>query len=391
MTNGLYLDCHAGIAGDMLLSSLIDLGADVDYVRQHLLSLPLDQFNLKFTKENKQGIQATGLTIDFEEAHHHRKASDIFKLINESTLPKNVKARSTQIFDVIAQAEAKIHGMHVNDVHFHEVGAMDSIIDIIGSCLALEYLDISEIQASPVPTGNGKIKIAHGIYPIPAPATAEILKDIPLAPFDVQSELTTPTGAAFIKALATHIGPLPAITMSNIGYGCGTKDFEFPNVIRAIQYTVTEATPNQVQVLECQIDDMTPEILGYFIEQVISEGALDAFYTPITMKKSRPATQLTVISSVAQAKHFENFILKHTTSLGVRSYAVNRQILHRQFQTIHTTYGAILVKLAMKDNKIIKAKPEFEDVKNAALQSGQPFTNVYNDIQHEVRKHIQLD
>lgn len=391
MTNGLYLDCHTGIAGDMLLSSLVDLGADVDYVHQHLLSLPLDQFSLNFAKKNKQGIQAMGLTIDFEEAHHHRKASGIFNMINESTLPNRVKERSMLIFDVIAQAEAKIHGMKIEDVHFHEVGAMDSIIDIIGSCLALEDLGIDEIKSSPVPTGNGKIKIAHGIYPIPAPATAEILKDIPLATFDVQSELTTPTGAAFIKALATHIGPLPAVSMSNIGYGCGTKDFEFPNVIRAIQYTATETTPNQVQVLECQIDDMTPETLGYFIEQVINEGALDAFYTPITMKKSRPATQLTVISSVTQAKEFEDFILKHTTSLGVRSYAVNRKILDRQFQTIHTTYGAILVKLAMKDNKIIKAKPEFEDVKNAALHSGQSFTNVYNDIQNEVRKHIQID
>lgn len=286
MTKALYLDCHAGIAGDMLLSSLIDLGADIDYVNKHLLTLPLDQFSLNFSKKNKQGIQATALTITFKEAHHHRKAADIFKMINESTLPKRVKARSIRIFDVIAQAEAKIHGMRVEEVHFHEVGAMDSIIDIIGSCLALEYLDITEIQASPIPTGNGKIKIAHGIYPIPAPATAEILKGIPLTTFDVQSELTTPTGAAFIKALATKIGPLPSITMTDIGYGCGTKDFDFPNVIRAIQYTATETTPNQVQVLECQIDDMTPETLGYFIEQVIDEGALDAYYTPITMKKA---------------------------------------------------------------------------------------------------------
>ncbi|HHQ7379319.1 TPA: nickel pincer cofactor biosynthesis protein LarC, partial [Staphylococcus aureus] len=340
---------------------------------------------------NKQGIQATSLSIDFEPAHHHRKAQDIFIMIRESTLPDRVKERSIKVFDVIAHAEAKIHGMSVEDVHFHEVGAMDSIIDIIGSCLALEDLDIDTLLSSPIPTGHGKITIAHGIYPVPAPATAEILKGIPLAAFDVASELTTPTGAGFIKALVSEVGPLPSVTMNNIGYGCGTKDFDFPNILRAVQFSKKEATPSQVQVLECQIDDMTPEMLGFFMEQVIDDGALDAYYTPITMKKSRPATQLTVICSLTQAQYFENYILKYTTSLGVRSYTVNRKILHRQFQTVHTNYGAILVKLGMLGDKVIKAKPEFEDVRNAAIQSGMPFATVYNDIQTTLQKHINIE
>lgn len=391
MPNAIYLDCHAGIAGDMLLSALVDLGADINYIEKHLNDLPLNKFKLNFSSQNKQGIQATSLSIDFEPAHHHRKAQDIFIMIRESTLPDRVKERSIKVFDVIAHAEAKIHGMSVEDVHFHEVGAMDSIIDIIGSCLALEALDIDTLLSSPIPTGHGKINIAHGIYPVPAPATAEILKGIPLAAFDVASELTTPTGAGFIKALVSEVGPLPSVTMNEIGYGCGTKDFDFPNILRAVQFSKKESTPCQVQVLECQLDDMTPEMLGFFMEQVIDDGALDAYYTPITMKKSRPATQLTVICSLTQAQYFENYILKYTTSLGVRSYTVNRKILYRQFQTVHTNYGAILVKLGMLGDKVIKAKPEFEDVRNASIQSGMPFATVYNDIQTTLQKHINIE
>ncbi|MGO3048920.1 TIGR00299 family protein [Staphylococcus casei] len=388
MTKTIYLDCHAGIAGDMLLSALVDLGADTNYIEQQLQQLPLSDFKLNFSIQNKQGIQATTLSIDFEEGHHHRKASDIFQIIKQSALPQRVKQRSLCIFEIIAQAEAKIHGMSVEDVHFHEVGAMDSIIDIIGGCLALESLEIDKIYASPIPTGNGKINIAHGIYPVPAPATAEILKGIPLASFDVNSELTTPTGAGFVKALASDVCALPAITMEHIGYGGGTKDFDFPNVLRVIQYTETKSTPTQVQVLECQIDDMTPEMLGFFIEQVIDDGALDAYYTPVTMKKSRPAIKLTILCSVENAQYFENYILRHTTSLGLRSFAVHRKILQRQFQKIHTKYGEISVKLGIFQDQIIKAKPEFEDVKNAALQSGESFLNVYNHIENEIKNHI---
>lgn len=298
--------------------------------------------------------------------------------------------RSQKIFNTIAQAEAKIHGMSVEDVHFHEVGAMDSIIDIIGGCLALENLNIDEIYASPIPTGGGKVNIAHGLYPVPAPATAEILKGIPLASFEIDSELTTPTGAAFIKALASKIGPLPSITIDHIGYGCGTKNFDFPNILRAIQFKTKDNTPTQVQVIECQIDDMSAEMLSYFLEQVFEDGALDAYFTPITMKKSRPATKLTIISKIENASFFEDYVLKNTTSLGVRSYTVNRKVLHRQFETVHTSYGAILVKTAMLNDKIIKAKPEFEDVRNAAIQSNTPFVQVYDHINQEIQKHIQI-
>ncbi|MCD8911074.1 nickel pincer cofactor biosynthesis protein LarC [Staphylococcus gallinarum] len=399
MVKSLYLDCHAGIAGDMFLSALVDLGADANYIIDQLKSLPLNHFELHFSKKDKKGIQALTLTIDFEEAHHHRKAKDIYQIINNSDLPQRVKKRGISVFEVIAQAEAKIHGMDVNDVHFHEVGAMDSIIDIIGSCLALESLAIDNLYASPIPTGHGKINIAHGIYPIPAPATAEILTGVPLAHFDVAAELTTPTGAGFIKALVKDIGPMPNLTINRIGYGGGNKDFDFPNIVRVIEFTenkaslnttntTKDATPNYVQQLECQIDDMTAESLGFLLQALFNKGALDVYYTPIIMKKSRPATLITMICRIEDAAEFEDYLLQHTTTLGVRSSTIQRQTLVRQFQSLTTKYGVITVKLGLLNNQIIKAKPEFEDVKRAALQTNIPFMRVYQDIEAEIHQHI---
>ncbi|MBC3050100.1 pyridinium-3,5-bisthiocarboxylic acid mononucleotide nickel chelatase [Staphylococcus capitis] len=380
MANAIYLDCHAGIAGDMLLSALVDLGADPHKIESELKTLPLDNFELHFQKKVKQGIHAMTLNIDFDEPHHHRHASDIFKMIDDSALSTRVKARSKSIFEVIGHAEAKIHGMSFENVHFHEVGAMDSIIDIIGGCIALELLNIDELYCSPIPTGNGKINIAHGIYPVPAPATAEILKDVPLAKFDVQSELTTPTGAAFAKSLVSSFGPFPSATMKEIGYGAGSKDFDFPNVLRVIQFETQSKKQDDVQVIECQIDDMSPESLGHFMDISLEHGALDIYYTPIFMKKGRPSTQLTLICKTENASKFETLILQETSSLGVRSYAVRRNILDREFRDIDTDYGNISVKFALQEGKILKMKPEYEDVKQAAKRFERPFHVIHNEI-----------
>lgn len=385
MSNALYLDCHAGIAGDMLLSALVDLGANPTEIENELKQLPLDEFGLHFEKKVKQGINAMTLKIDFHEHHHHRKASDIFKMIDHSHLANRVKERSKQIFETIGYAEAKIHGMTIEDVHFHEVGAMDSIIDIIGGCIALEQLGIDTLYCSPIPTGNGKINIAHGIYPVPAPATAEILKGIPLAEFDVQSELTTPTGAAFAKTLVSHYGPFPATTMENIGYGAGHKDFDFPNVLRVIQFQdALKHSNDQVQVIECQIDDMTPEIMGHFMDIAIKHGVLDIYYTPITMKKNRPGVQFTLICKVTDKQYIEDLVLTHTSSLGVRSYTVNRQILKREFRYVETAYGNVKVKFALKNGNILKMKPEFEDIKILSDTSGKPLQTVYNEVLNKI-------
>lgn len=380
MTNAIYLDCHAGIAGDMLLSALVDLGADPHEIERELKTLPLDNFELHFQKQVKQGIHAMTLNIDFDEPHHHRHASDIFKMIDDSTLSTRVKSRSKSIFEVIGHAEAKIHGMSFEDVHFHEVGAMDSIIDIIGACIALELLNIDEVYCSPIPTGNGKINIAHGVYPVPAPATAEILKGIPLAAFDVQSELTTPTGAAFAKSLVSSFGAFPSATMKEIGYGAGSKDFDFPNVLRVIQFETQSKKQDEVQVIECQIDDMTPESLGHFMDIALERGALDIYYTPVFMKKGRPSTQLSLICKTKNATEFENLILHETSSLGVRTYKVQRNILNREFRKLDTQYGKISVKFALQEGKILKMKPEYEDVKQFAERFERPIYVIHNEI-----------
>lgn len=394
MSNALYLDCHAGIAGDMLLSSLVDIGANPQEIENELKKLPIDAFSLHFNKVMKQGIQATSLKIDFKESHHHRKVSDIYNIIDHSSLPDRVKTRSKAIFNAIANAEAKIHGMSVDDVHFHEVGAMDSIIDIIGGCIALELLGIDTLYCSPIPTGNGRINIAHGIYPIPAPATAELLKGIPLAHFDVQSELTTPTGAAFAKSLVTSFGSFPANTMMNIGYGAGTKDFDFPNVLRVIQFEMLGQNQqndyDQVQVIECQIDDMTAEMLGDFMENTLNQKALDISYTPIIMKKQRPATQLTVICKPEYKSNIEDFILLHTSTLGVRSYTVHRRILSREYRDIETPYGTVSIKLAYKNDELIKAKPEFEQIKKIAMAYNQNIQTIYQHITKYMVEQLNL-
>lgn len=388
MTQAIYIDCHAGIAGDMLLAGLVDLGADPVYITTELQKLPLDSFELNFKKQVKQGISALALTIDFTEAHHHRKAADIYKLIKESTLPQRVKTRSTQIFTLIVQAEAKIHDMPIEEVHFHEVGAMDSIIDIIGCCLALEDLNIDSIYCSAIPTGHGRIRIAHGIYPVPAPATLEILTGVPLADFDVESELTTPTGAAIVKSLATHFGPMPAIIPTHIAYGAGSKNFDFPNVLRLVQFTASTVQQDVVQVLECQIDDMTGETLGDFLETVLAKGALDAYYTPILMKKNRPAIALTVICERPNKSFFEDYLLLHTTTLGVRSSTVQRRVLEREFHTLPTQYGDITIKMAKLDNKVVKIKPEFHDMQRIAQNTEQPLHQLYAEINAEIHHHF---
>ena len=380
MTNAIYLDCHAGIAGDMLLSALVDLGADPHKIESELKKLPLDNFELHFQKKVKQGIHAMTLNIDFDEPHHHRHASDIFKMIDDSALSPRVKARSKSIFEVIGHAEAKIHGMSFKNVHFHEVGAMDSIIDIIGGCIALEQLGINTLYCSAIPTGHGKIHIAHGIYPIPAPATAEILKGIPIAHFDVQSELTTPTGAAFAKGLVSSFGPFPSATIQHIGYGAGSKDFNFPNILRVIQFDSEFEQQDSVQVIECQIDDMTPEALGDFMNNALEQGALDAYYTPIFMKKSRPSTQLTLICKLHDKIYFEQLILQETSSLGVRSTSVNRKILNRAFKILSTQHGTVSIKFGLQNGKIMKMKPEYEDLKKMAKTTNQPFQVIHNEV-----------
>lgn len=417
----LYLDCISGIAGDMTLAALIDLGADLSYIEEQLRALPIDPFTIHIDPVNKRGISAKKLRLHIGEhlhsphshepdgghnhhhlqhdthnhehnhEHEHRKASDIIRMIEESSLPKRVKQRSTAIFQTIANAEGKIHGVSPKEVHFHEVGAMDSIIDTIGVCLALEDLQIEEIYASPVPTGHGKVKMAHGLYPIPAPATAELLIGIPLAELNVAGELTTPTGAGILKALVKEFGAMPSFTIEKIGYGGGTKDFAHPNVLRALLMQKSDSDgQDSIFVVEAQLDDMTGEALGYTMDRLFEAGAVDVFYTPIYMKKNRPGTLITLLVPDSSLRRCEDVLLVETTTLGVRRTKWMRRILDRTFTTITSPYGPIRIKLAIRGDQVLHYSPEYEDVAKAANQSGIPFQEIYQLAVSMAADHIRL-
>jgi uncharacterized protein (TIGR00299 family) protein len=309
-------------------------------------------------------------------------------MIEQSDLPARVKERSLAIFKEIAIAEGKIHGIEPREVHFHEVGAMDSIIDTIGVCLALENLEIDEIYASPVPTGSGKKRMAHGLYPIPAPATLELLKGVPLAELNVKGELTTPTGAGILRALVKKFILPGGFIVEQVGYGAGEKDFDHPNVLRVMRIQPTNLKKNPFEdeslqeresifVLEAQLDDMTGEGLGYTMESLFSAGALDVFYTPVYMKKNRPGTLVTVLASLETADRCEHVLLTETTTLGVRRSHWSRNILDRKFMMANTPYGQIKVKLALMGNKLLHRAPEYEDVARAAREHQVPFQEVY--------------
>ncbi|MFC7392244.1 nickel pincer cofactor biosynthesis protein LarC [Scopulibacillus cellulosilyticus] len=399
----LYLDCQSGISGDMTLAALIDLGADLDYISNQLRTLPIDPFTMDVKTVNKKGIAAKELLLDFHVNHdslhihhhdsrgHHRRASALLDFIHQSELPPMVKSRSSSVFKAIAEAEGKIHGIDPRDVHFHEVGAMDSMIDVIGVCLALEALNINRIIASPVPVGHGKVMMAHGLYPVPAPATAELLKGIPLMSFDVAGELTTPTGAGFLKALVDEFGQIPSLTIENIGYGAGKKDFDHPNVLRAFLFTESEKTENGrscVTILECQVDDMTGEQLGFVMEKLFESGALDVYFTPVIMKKNRPGTLLTVLTDQENQKLLEDIMLRETSTFGIRISEWTRRTLSRKFKKVASPYGEIKVKIGYEGDTIYQISPEYEEVKKAANCHHVPFSKVYMSIRNELINNV---
>lgn len=386
----LHIDCTFGIAGDMLLAALVDLGADLDAIAAALRQLPIDSFQLGTHAVDRCGIRARLLQIDLEahdhvhgspasHAHPHRRAGDILDMVATSTLPARAKRRATAVFTAIAEAEGRIHGIDPGEVHLHEVGAMDSIIDILGVCLALEALDIGSITATPVPTGHGVVHMAHGHFPIPAPATLELLRNVPLSAFDAEGELTTPTGAAFLNTLVDHIRPAPAGKPMKIGYGAGSRDFAHPNVLRAITLAdAPETSPARetVSVLECQLDDVTGEHLGHAMERLFAAGALDVFFTPVVMKKSRPGTLLTVLSPPTLADALERQLLLSTPTFGVRRYDVQRRVLERRIVTLETPLGQARVKIGFLDGQPLRVTPEFEDVRRLAAEHERDFLDV---------------
>lgn len=375
-----YLDTNSGIAGDMTLAALVDAGADADYVSQQIHSLGLESVELKFQETQKHCFRALMLDVVHPPEHAHRHLSTIEGMIDASQLTSRERSLALRVFRKIGAAEAKVHGTSIEDVHFHEVGAVDSIVDIVGTAVALCSLDVQRIIASPTPTGCGTISIAHGNVTVPAPATAELLKGVPIKSSEIQAELTTPTGAAFLSTLVDGFGTLPDMQISKIGYGAGHKELkEQANLLRILIGEPIYDTQDEILVLETNLDDATGEQIGFATEQLWKAGALDVYTTPISMKKNRPATMLSVICRPESRVALEEVLFKHTGSLGIRRSQMARSKMHREIRRVETEHGDIRIKIAWTDGDAtqLRFSPEYEDCKRIAEAKGLRIEAVY--------------
>ncbi|MCP2238948.1 nickel pincer cofactor biosynthesis protein LarC [Thermoanaerobacterium thermosaccharolyticum] len=373
----LYFDCFSGISGDMTISSLLSHGIDVEKFKEELRGLSLEGYELVFGTAEKNGIAANTFKVVCDDNHHHhRTMKDIEDIINKSSLNEDVKSLSLKIFRNLADAESKIHGLPPDEVHFHEVGAVDSIIDIVGTAILINMISPDKIIFSSLPVGSGFVNSQHGLIPVPAPATAELLKDIPIYDNGIKAELVTPTGAAIARTIADEFGVLPEVEISSIGYGAGFKDFEIPNVLRTVIGTVDAKKIDILKVLETNIDDMSPEYYQYIFNELFKNGALDVYLTPIIMKKQRPANKLSVICTEEKSEILRKIIFKETSTFGIREYTVNRYPLQRDFKTVDTDIGRIRVKVGYMDGELIKSHPESDDVKAIAEKTGLSIQSV---------------
>lgn len=438
----LYYDCFSGISGDMNLGALVDIGVDKDYLINELLKLNISGYKLNIKRDVKNGISGTKVDVVLESNHEHsrsdhhqhsndhghehitkyewnnssidvhvhkhkhnhihmhgttnhhehRNLKDIEKIIDSSSLNENIKNISLKIFEKVAEAEAKVHNKTIEEVHFHEVGALDSIVDIVGAAICLDYLKVDKIKCSTVEVGSGFVKCAHGLLPIPAPATAEILKDISIKT-NIPFEATTPTGAAILAYAVDEFTDSKKFSIKKIGYGIGTKDNkDVPNILRVFigeenlldvsksECKDTDFLQDEVEVMECNIDDMNPEMYEYIMEQLFANGALDVYMTPIIMKKGRPGVKLNVLYTFDKEEAIREIVLMKTTTLGFRKYKAQRNMLKREFSKIKTKYGEITVKSAYYNGKVIKSKPEYEECKKIALDSDVNINEIYKEV-----------
>ena len=371
-----YFDCCAGISGDMVLGALVDSGLDVSILRRELAKLHLGDYSISASKDERHHITGTNIKVRFKESGHHRTFKEIKNIINKSRLTTKVKVLSTSIFENLAKAEAKVHGCRVDDVHFHEVGAIDSIVDIVGTAIGIEKLGIGQVYASPLPLGSGWVKTSHGRMPVPAPATLELLKGVPVASSLTASELTTPTGAAIIKTLSLSFGNMPHMEIEGTGYGIGDRSFkEIPNILRLIIGKRTGNTERLI-IVETNMDDMNPQIYEYLMSRLFKNGALDVFLMPIQMKKGRPGILLKVLCPENKKGNIIDTIFEETTTIGVRTYEVERHCLERRIENVSTPYGKVRVKVAERNGKVLNIQPEYEDCKKIAEKKKLPLKEV---------------
>lgn len=383
-----YLDCSSGISGDMTLAALVDAGVDLAAIDAAVASLGLHGCRLRASEVRKNGFRAKQIVVEHEHEHAHRHLSQILAIIDGGRLTQRQKDISRKIFVRLAEAEAQVHGCSPEEVHFHEVGAVDSIADIVGTAVGWDLLGVERLVASPIATGSGKIKIAHGEVSVPAPATAELLRGVPLAESSAQGELTTPTGAAIVTTLAESFGPMPAMTVERIGCGAGQRDLpDRPNILRL--YVGESAAPialdgvtiaDRVCVMETNLDKTTGETVGYCIGLLWDAGALDVFTTAIQMKKNRPGVKLTVLCRAENAADMEKILFRETATLGIRRYWAERTTLPREPHRVETVWGAVEGKITQFED-VSRFAPEYESCRRIALERQIPLRDVYEAAQ----------
>jgi uncharacterized protein (TIGR00299 family) protein len=370
-----YFDCFAGASGDMILGALMDAGLPLDKLKNELAKLELDHYDLQVEKVAKRGLggsQAKVLIDDHHHHDHHRHLHHIEEIIGQSNLSDPVKTKSLAIFRRLAEAEAKVHRTTIDAIHFHEVGAMDAIIDVVGSVAGLSALGIEKVYCSPMNVGTGTVECAHGTLPVPAPATAELVRNKPIFSTDVEGELLTPTGAAILTTLADDFCPMPAMILEKVGYGAGRSDPSIPNLLRISIGEAAEEVKGleseRVAVIETSIDDMNPQIYDYVMEKMLKMGVMDVFLIPIQMKKNRPATLLTVLCSPGMVGQIADFLVTETTTIGLRWRIDSRLKAVREIKEIETPYGVIKFKVAKTGNRTVNVSPEYEDCKRVAME-----------------------
>jgi len=373
-----YADCFSGISGDMFLAALLDAGLPLDVLQDGIQKLNLpEKVELRLSETHKGALRAANLEVIVPHSHHHRHLSDILEILSASQLPNTVSQTAARIFTLLAEAEARVHGQQVEQVQFHEVGALDSIVDVTGVALGLEALGIERLYASPLPYGAGTINSDHGLLPLPAPATLEVLRlaGAPLTPFPAQVELVTPTGAAILAALATF--ERPTMTITGLGVGAGKRDLPWPNLMRLITGKTPSAGMPEIVQLETNIDDMNPQFYGFIMEKLFAAGARDVFMTPIQMKKNRPGTLLGVIAFRRDEAALAELILRETTTLGLRVQAVERYEALREFRQIQTVYGSLTVKQKILNGKVIQSVPEYDECVRLAKENNVSLAEIY--------------
>ena len=399
-----YFDCFSGISGDMTLGALVDAGCAVEQLRSELRGLQVPGWELTAEKVWKNGMAATYVKVKTEDQSTHRTLNTILEILQKSKLAQAVRERATAIFQKLGEAEACVHDVPLEKIHFHEVGAVDAIVDIVGACIGFEALGIEKFACSALNVGSGTAKMAHGVLPVPAPATARMLTGKPTYSNGVQRELVTPTGAAIVATLCDSFGPQPPMSVSAIGYGAGTADLEGqPNVLRIMVGEEVSATKGEEQgalagvpgllgfdeeiaVIEANLDDMNPQIYGYFLEKALGAGALDVYTTPVQMKKNRPGTLLTVLCKPQDTNALMSLIFAETTTFGVRTYRAQRRVLPREWVDVATDYGDVRIKVSRVNGRILHVSPEFEDCRKLAEEKKVPLQRVIAEAMRSYEK-----